>query len=239
MRQGSLVPNTAEVALVCLRAKDGAIEMDLRTCRSSSTCPACGTASRQVHSRYRRRLADLPWEGLPVVILLQTRKFFCVGDRCGKRSSLSGCPEHRNSRSLCKTKQSIERSSELAHPGLGGRVGARLACRLGLLAGRLTLLRGLHQQAATVPVQVRVLGINDWAWRKGHRYGTIVCDLEKRRVVELLPDREAETVARWLRQYPGTEIVSRDRGGTYAEATRRTAPLPLFRWLTDGICCAT
>ena len=70
----------------------------------------------------------------------------------------------------------------------------------------------------------RVLGIDDWAWRKGHRYGTILCDLEQRRVIDLLPDREAETVAGWLREHPGTEIVSRDRGGIYAEATRRALP---------------
>ena len=82
MRQGCLVPNIAEVALVCLRPKDGAIEMQLRARRSISTCPACGTASRRVHSHYQRKLADLPWEGLPVVILLQARKFFCVGDSC-------------------------------------------------------------------------------------------------------------------------------------------------------------
>jgi transposase len=70
----------------------------------------------------------------------------------------------------------------------------------------------------------RVLGIDDWAWRKGHHYGTILCDLEKRKVIDLLPDRESETVLRWLRQHPGTEIVSRDRGGIYAEATRKAAP---------------
>lgn len=69
-----------------------------------------------------------------------------------------------------------------------------------------------------------MLGIDDWAWEKGHRYGTILCDLEKRKVVDLLPDREAETVARWLWQHPGTEVVSRDRGGIYAEATRKAVP---------------
>ncbi len=100
-----------------------------------------------------------------------------------------------------------------------------MACRLGLLASRSTLLRGLHHRAASAPVQApRVLGIDDWAWKKGHRYGTILCDLEKRRVVDLVPDQDAETVARWLRQHPGTEIVSRDRGGIYAEATRRAIP---------------
>jgi DNA-binding NarL/FixJ family response regulator len=86
-------------------------------------------------------------------------------------------------------------------------------------------LRELHHRAEAKPIEVpRVLGIDDWAWRKGHRYGTILCDLEKRKVIDLLPDRESETVVRWLRQHPGTEIVSRDRDCIYAEATRKAAP---------------
>jgi hypothetical protein len=78
MAQGTLIPNISEVALICLRPKDGLIQMLLRAYRSFSVCPVCGTASRRVHSRYLRKLADLPWEKLPVVILLQVRKFFCV-----------------------------------------------------------------------------------------------------------------------------------------------------------------
>ncbi len=199
------------------------VEMELRACRAVSTCPACGTASRRVHSRYRRKLADLPWEGLPVVILLHARKFFCVEDRCRRKVFTEQLPGTvaRYARRSCRSGEAL-RWLTLA---LGGRAGARLACRLGLLASRSTLLRELHQHVAATPVTApRVLGIDDWAWKKGHRYGTILCDLEKRKVIDLLPDRESETVARWLRQHPGTEIVSRDRGGIYAEATRRAVP---------------
>ena len=197
--------------------------MQLRACRSFSKCPTCGTASRRVHSRYQRKLADLPWEGLPVVILLEARRFFCGEDRCVRKIFTEQLPGTvvRYARRSCRSIESLKWLT-LA---LGGRAGARLAGMLGLLASRSSLLRELHRQAATTPQAApRVLGIDDWAWRKGHRYGTILCDLEKRRVVDLLPDREAETVARWLQQHPGTEIVSRDRGGIYAEATRRAAP---------------
>lgn len=223
MRQGCLVPNIAEVTLVCLRPKDGAIEMQLRARRSISTCPACGTASRRVHSHYQRKLADLPWEGLPVVILLQARKFFCVGDSCRRKIFTEPLPGTvaRYARRSC-------RSSEALHwltLALGGRAGARLALRLGLLACRSTLLRSLrHRMQPTAVTAPRVLGIDDWAWRKAHRYGTILCDLEAGKVVDLLPDREAATLAAWLQDHPGTEIVSRDRASAYAEATRRAAP---------------
>ncbi len=223
MSHGTLVPNIAEVTLICLRPKDGAIEMQLRTCHASSKCPACGTSSRRVHSRYRRTLEDLPWEGLRVRILLETRRFFCVGSHCFRKIFTEALPGtvSRYARRSCRSSEAL-RCLTLA---LGGRAGARLACQLGLLASRSTLLRELHHHAAALPVTApRVLGIDDWAWKKDHRYGTILCDLEKRKVIDLLPDRDADTVAGWLRTHPGTEIVSRDRGGIYAEATRKALP---------------
>lgn len=131
MRHGCLVPNIAEVTLVCLRPKDGAIEMQLRAHRSISTCPECGTASRRVHSHYQRKLADLPWEGLPVVILPQARKFFCVGDRCRRTIFTEPLPDTvaRYARRSC-------RSSEALHwltLALGGRCRFSFTCRTGLL----------------------------------------------------------------------------------------------------------
>jgi transposase len=223
MRHGTLVPNIAEVTLICLRPKGGAIEMQLRTLHAFSTCPACGTASRRVHSRYRRTLEDLPWEGLRVTILLETRRFFCVGSNCSRKIFTEALPGTvaRYARRSCRSSEALT-CLTLA---LGGRAGARLAGQLGLLVSRSTLLRELQHRAAALPVTApRVLGIDDWAWKKGHRYGTILCDLEKRKVIDLLPDRDADTVAGWLRTHPGTEIVSRDRGGIYAEATRKALP---------------
>jgi len=108
---------------------------------------------------------------------------------------------------------------------LGGRAGVRLARKLGLLASRSTLLRELRRQtrlpASAAP---RVLGIDEWAWKKGHRYGTILYDLEQGRVIDLLPDRSTETVTDWLRHHPSVEVVSRDRAGSFGAAIARGAP---------------
>jgi transposase len=223
MRQGTLVPDISEVELVSLGRVAVAVEMRLKTCRVSASCPACGSSSRKLHSRYVRRLADLPWDGVSVIIRLQTRRFFCVEPGCRRKVFTEPLPGTvaRYGRRSCRSSEAL-RWLTLA---LGGRAGARLGERLGLLASRSTLLRELHHCRPQAPVRApRVLGIDDWAWREGHRYGTILCDLETRKVVDLLPNRDANTVAAWLKLHPGTEIISRDRGGIYAEAARRAAP---------------
>lgn len=144
MRQGTLVPDSAEVELVCLGRVAGAIEMRLKTCRVSATCLACGTSSRKVHSRYVRRLADLPWDGVSVIIRLQTRRFFCVEPGCRRKVFTEPLPG-----TVARYGRRSSRSSEalgwLCH-ALGGRAGARLGERLGLLASRSTLLRELHHR---------------------------------------------------------------------------------------------
>jgi transposase len=223
MTQGTLLPNLSDVKLICLRPKDGAIQMELQACRAFSRCPMCGTSSHRVHSRYSRRLGDLPWERLPVRILLSTRKFFCTGDGCRRRIFTEPFPGVA-SRYARRTLRATEALNWITL-ALGGQAGARLARRLGLLASGSTLLRQVRRRPErTLSSAPRVLGIDDWAWKKRHRYGTILCDLETGKVIDLLPDRESETVVAWLREHPGTQIISRDRASAYAEAARRAAP---------------
>jgi transposase len=223
MTPESLNPNRSESNFVCYRHKDGAIEIELRTHQHSAPCPSCGQLSSRVHSRYRRKIADLPWGGLPAHILLQTRRFFCVDERCSRRiftervPGIAGPYARRSSR--------LRQALTWVSLALGGRAGARLAARLCLPASRATMLRTLRAQShcGTTP-SPRVLGIDEWAWKKGHRYGTILCDLEAGRVVDLLPTRDAETVATWLRQHPTVQVVSRDRAGAFADAIVKGAP---------------
>jgi transposase len=107
---------------------------------------------------------------------------------------------------------------------LGGRPAANLAKRLMLPVSNDTLLRVVRQRSQPRTEPLTVAGIDDWAFRRNHRYGTIVCDLERRRIVTLLPDREVATSAAWLVNHPEIKILSRDRGGGYGEAAARALP---------------
>ncbi len=189
--------------------------MTLRPTSAESCCPACGKTSRRIHSHYRRCLSDLPWEGIPVRIELRVRRFFCDNNDCGQQIYTEPLPKtvRRYGRRTCRASSALEQIT-LA---LGGSAGARLAQQLGILASGPTLLRQLRRRVVRRSSRApRVLGIDDWAWRKRHRYGTILCDLERGTVVDLLPDRSAESTERWLRSHPGAEIISRDRASLYA-----------------------
>lgn len=189
---------------------------------SMAACPRCGYLSGRVHSRYFRTIADLPAHDRPVALRLLVRRFRCGSPDCPQtifceRLADLVAPHARTTERLT----AVHRLVGLA---LGGEAGARLAEHLDIPTSPDTLLRrATDTEGEPIPAP-RFVGIDDWAWRKGRRYGTIVVDLERGRVIDLLPDRDAETVKAWLAAHPGVELISRDRWSDYAQAATEAAP---------------
>ena len=194
-----------------------------RSASIAAACPQCGRPSRQVHSRYRRRLADLPAHGREVRILLTVRRFRCRTKHCRTEIFAERFPPGVT---LPRARRTTRLQGLVRHLGLllGGRPAQALAKRLLLPVSKDTFLRSVRAGPRCTPDRLRVVGIDDWAWRRGRRYGTVICDLERRRIVDILPDREPATVEAWLEHHPRIEFVARDRDGGYGRAISRALP---------------
>jgi transposase len=186
-------------------------------------CPSCGALSGSRHGSYRRSLQDLPAQGAPVTIDLVVTRLKCLAEHCSRRTFSADVPDVMAPRAR-RTSRVIEIVRLLAH-STGGREAERLLACFGMVVSDDTVIRHLKRQFAPLDTTPpRVVGIDDWSWRKGQSYGTIMVDLERRSVVDVLADRSSSSVAAWLGAHPSIEIISRDRQGLYAEGARIGAP---------------
>ena len=188
----------------------------------NGTCPECGTSSRQRHGWRRRRIEDFPAQGQAVWIELRVCRWRCLNSDCRRRTfsdreAAVATPYAR------RTSRQAQLLGHVAHAA-GGTPAERLLRRLGIRVSDDTILRQLLRAAQVVPPRARIIGIDDWSWRKSQNYGTIIIDLERRAVIDVLEDRDVVTCTDWLRRHPEVEVISRDRCGLYAQAARKGAP---------------
>ena len=206
MARVTINPDPATVHLEPIHPHRDTITLTFRTHRPAVDCSLCHHQTDCVHSWYQRTLAALPWYGLTVHLALHTRRWRCHNPTCPREIFPERLPE--------LVAPSARRTNRLAAIvdaialALGGEAGARLLDMLGVELSPDTLLNLLRIETPMASEPLRALGIDDWSWRRGHRFGTILVDLEHHHVVDLLPDREPATIVAWLQRHPELDHIA-------------------------------
>jgi transposase len=220
-----------ETSLLCLpegmrieqiTLTENSLLIEIVATAATSCCPSCFQLSSSIHCHYRRTLRDAPCAGRRVHLVLTVRKFTCRNPYCERKVFAERFPDFVEP----WARMTIRHCQQITSMGLAtcGKGGTRLAARLGIQTTRQTMLRRIMALPDSSAGVILFLGIDDFSFRRACRFGTILVNLETHRVVDLLPDREAETSAAWMRQQLELMVVSRDRGGAYASAAAQGAP---------------
>ena len=219
----NILPNNVRIKICSIMFNDCSLLIYASTCQSSSYCPVCRKKSTRIHSKYNRELSDLPVSGKAVRIKLMARKYFCENYSCPRKVFTE-----RFANEICPHGRRLIRSNHLLCKmalELGGNKGATISQLVGLPISSSTILRILRK--LDIPEKTMtsgIIGVDDWAFKKGNAYGTIIVDLKNNEVIDLLPDRSPDTLIKWLQSHPEVQIVSRDRYGPYASAIKQGAP---------------
>ena len=217
----SLLEELKEFEVALVTVEEGVLRIVVQVSSAYAMCPGCKQPSSRVHSHYWRTPHDLTAFGVRLVLQVYARRLHCDNPECAQRifaERLADIPAW--------ARRSDRVTTLLAYTALsaGGLPGKRLAHLYGLHYSRHTLLRAARQLVMEHPKAVQVLGVDDYAQRRGMSYGTLLYDFGEHSVIDLLPGRSADFLAAWLKVHPGIGVISRDRGGIYAEGARKGAP---------------
>src|SRR5216683_1132474 len=222
MFSSPFLPLPAGLKIATTSMRDDLLLVQVVSTKVRSCCPLCFCPAERRHSQYTRVVADLPCAGFRVQLILHVRRFFCDTADCIRKIFTERLPAFvlpwaRLTVRLCEALQSL---------GLAtcGELGTRLAERLAIQTSPTTILRRIMVLPTAAIEQVSELGIDDFSFRRGRKFGTILVDMQSHNVIDLLPDRKAETAKAWMKAHPEIKLVSRDRGGDYASAAASGAP---------------
>ncbi len=217
-----LPPSSESLGIEGVSAEETGLLIKVTMTEPKATCPDCVHTTSRVHGRYWRTLSDLSWAVTPVQLHLQVRRFWCQTPSCKRKTFTERLSELAPY--YARTTARLNAMQTDIGLALGGSSGARRLIKQGLPGSRNTLLRRIRRFVPPEAAVSEVIGVDDWAKRKGHTYGTIIVDLERHRPVDLLPDRTADTVATWMTSHPEVKVVARDRAEAYASGVKEGAP---------------
>ena len=222
IERASFLPLPAGMCIESIQKTESDLVVSVISTAPTSCCPLCAWPSSAVHSYYHRSVRDVPCGGQSVRLALTVRKFFCRNDGCQHKIFAERLPTFVEP----WAKMTVRLCEEIQAIGLAtsGSLGTRLSARLGISTSWMTVLRRIMDLPTSAAGSVVALGVDDFSFRRGRKFGTILVDLDSHAVIDLLAERSSQTAADWMRQHPEIDYVSRDRGKDYTQGASEGAP---------------